>query len=423
MKKFSEREAAVFALKEITEVGAYSNEALRRFLGTQGHFERVQKAFVTEIVAGCVRNLLLIDHIIGNFSKTPVKKLKPMVLGILRVSVYQLKFMDKVPTFAVCNEAVEMTKKHGLSGLSGFVNGVLRNIARAEIAEPEDLSIRYSVQPWIVEHFVGELGESAAVQVLESMMKPPVISICVNTLKTTVDELIEILVSEGVMVQRGNLEGSLMVSKTSDIAALQSFKDGLYHVMDEGAMLAVHAAAPPANARIIDLCAAPGGKAFLAAYMAGAGAEILACDVHAHKIKLLEQGAARLGLANVKTALHDARIFRPELEETADLVIADVPCSGLGTLRKRPDLKLNKQPESMETLAGLAREIIKNSWRYVKIGGRLLFSTCTISNVENMDNFEWIKANLPFKAVESKMILPSDFDSDGFFIAVLERVE
>jgi 16S rRNA (cytosine967-C5)-methyltransferase len=440
MKKNSEREVAVAALREILESRAYSNLALRRILAENGHLGRVQRAFVTEIVAGCVRNLFYIDHIIANFSKTPLKKIKPQILNILRISVYQMKFMDKVPIFAICDEAVKMAKSQAFGGLSGFVNSLLRNIARNETPAPKDLSIRYSTQNWIVRHFIDELGESGAKSLLTSIMQPPAITLCVNTLKVTTSDLAGILAAEGVEVAPATVANALKIAKTADISTLDSFKQGLYHIMDEAAMLAVQIAAPPENARIIDLCAAPGGKTFAAAYLAGVGAKIVANDIHPHKIKLLEDGVARLGLKNVEARLADAKIHRPELANWADLLIVDAPCSGLGTLRRRPDLKLFKEPESPETLALLAREFIKNSWQYVKIGGRILFCTCTISKIENIDNFNWIKANLPFKPVDffdkipqpldyptakfgHIQILPQNFDTDGFFISLLERVE
>ena len=418
----TEREVAVIALRQIVEEKAYSNIALRRILADYGHFSRTQRAFVTEIVNGCIRNLFLIDHTIADSSSVPIRKMKPLILNILRISTYQFMFMDKVPTHAVVDEAVKIAKKHGLSGLAGFVNAVLRTISQGKNKIPTDLSIRYSVQPWIVHHLINEIGLEATKSLLENIMKPPIVTLCVNTLKVTVDELIEILSQEGVDATA--CKNGVRASKISDITALPSFQSGLYHVMDESAMMALKLASPPPNANIIDVCAAPGGKAFMAAYMAGQEASILATDLYPHKIKLLNDGAKRLGLTNVTTKIADARIFCPNLADTADLLIVDAPCSGLGTMRKRPDIKLFKQPESLEALALLTREIIEASWRYVKVGGRMLFCTCTISKVENIDNFNWIVSNLPFKPVcEPVQILPQDFDSDGFFIAVLERVE
>jgi 16S rRNA (cytosine967-C5)-methyltransferase len=441
----TEREIAVSALLEILEKGAYSNLVLREILARQAHLSRIQKAFVTEIVAGCIRNLFLLDHIIESFSSAPLKKIKPPILCILRISVYQLKFMDKVPVFAICDEAVKITRKLGFGGLSGFVNGVLRSIARdvsgGSVNMPDCLSKRYSVQEWIVRHFYDELGLETTLELLKAIMEPPDVAVCINTTKTTSLELTEILSNEGIIVSDTFLPNVLKISKTSDMSALESFRQGLYHVMDLSAVLAMLCAFNSPK-RIIDLCAAPGGKTFLSAYLTGGKAEILARDIYPHKIKLIEAGAKRLGLKNIKAELADGRVFCKELEETADLVILDAPCSGLGTLRKRPDIKIGKQEDSIENLAKMSREIFEGSWRYVKVGGRLVFATCTISNAENLDNFKWFLNNFPFVAVDFKdklsefmdfrmfhvehlgclQILPQDFGGDGFFIGVLERV-
>lgn len=448
VKEMNEREVAVLVLGEVLGQGAYSNVALRRVLGEQGHFSRVQRAFVTEVVSGTLRNLLLIDHIIGGFSKMPIAKMKPVITNVLRISVYQLKFMDKVPPSAVCNEAVKMVKQQGFGGLSGFVNGVLRNILRngtdVAIAGIEEdatahLSLKFSTQPWIVRHFLDEIGIDATRELLENIMQPPEITICVNSAKTTTQELAGILSSEGVGVSPALLPNMLRITKISDLAGLQSFKNGLYHVMDTAAALAVHCVGIAEGVSIIDLCAAPGGKTFLAAYLAGKEAKILARDVHKHKIGLLKDGAKRLGLKNIEIALGDAKVFESTLEETADLLILDMPCSGLGTLRRKADIKLVKQQESLEALAEISREILTASWKYVKKGGKMLFCTCTIGRAENIDNLNWILKNLPFKTVDfyeklpQKLngetarngylqLLPQDLNADGFFIAVLERI-
>jgi len=445
----SEREVAFATLKEILDGDAYTNVALRRVLATQTHLNPTQRAFVTELVSGVMRNLLLLDHTISAFSKTPINRMKPAILHILRMSVYQIKFMSKVPTHSACDEAVKMAKKMGLGGLSGFVNGVLRNVARSEGLPPLPcekadltayLSVKHSTQPWIVQHFLDELGANDTKVMLENVGNPPKITVCVNTNKTTVGDLTRILEVEGVTVTPATLPNMLTLSKTADIAGLPSFKQGLYHVMDEAAALAIRCVKPALDAQIIDLCAAPGGKSFLSAYLAGQTAKILACDIHDHKIKLLQDGAKRLGIENFTAEQADARKHRPELVNTADLMILDMPCSGLGTLRRKPDIKLNKQPESIADLAVLSREIVTASWQYVKVGGKILFSTCTIANAENIDNFKWMLENFPLKPVDISPNLPSEVDfatakqgyiqllpqnlnTDGFFIAVLERVE
>ncbi|MCL2575020.1 MAG: 16S rRNA (cytosine(967)-C(5))-methyltransferase RsmB [Defluviitaleaceae bacterium] len=447
-KEINEREVAVLVLGEVIDGRAYSNVALRRFLAVQGHFSRGQKAFVTEVVSGTLRNLLLIDHIIGSFSKTPIKRMKPVIVNILRSAVYQLKFMNEQPVFAICNEAVEMAKIQGFGGLSGFVNGVLRNIARSGdigiIGIDKDvvahLSLKFSTQDWIVRHFLDELGLEKTQALLENIMQPPEINICVNTIKTTTADLLRILEDEGVEVSAGILPNTLKLSKTSDLSGLQSFKSGLYHIMDTAAALAVRCTGIADNAHIIDLCAAPGGKVFLAAYSAGDKAKIVARDVHPHKIKLLKDGAKRLGLGNLTAELGDARVFDERLENTADLLILDMPCSGLGTLRRKADIKLNKTADSLDVLAEISREILITAHRYVKIGGKMLFCTCTISRAENEDNFNWILKNLPFRAVDFSdklpqnwgvktakdgflQVLPQEYGTDGFFISVLERIK
>ncbi|MCL2376590.1 MAG: 16S rRNA (cytosine(967)-C(5))-methyltransferase RsmB [Defluviitaleaceae bacterium] len=435
-----EREVAVRGLVEVFEKKSYSNVAMRRILARCGHFNRTQKAFVTEIMSGCIRNLMQIDYIIGSFSYTPVAKMKPSIANILRISVYQMKFMDKVPTFAICSEAVNLAKKMGFARLSGFVNGVLRNIARNldGFALPDFLHVKYSCSRWIVEHFVDELGRDAAEALLESVCKPPDVTLCVNTNRISTDELIEVLAEEGVSATPGNLaKNALAVSKTSDMAALPSFQKGYYHVMDQAAMLAIQAAAPAENTRIIDVCAAPGGKSFMAAYLAP-GAKITSRDIHDFKLNMLKEGAERLGLSGISVEKWDATVIDEGLRNSADLVIIDAPCSGLGTLCRRPDVKLFKEQQSIGGLVDLQRRILESAWQYVKPGGKLLYSTCTISSKENIDNMRWFLNSFPFKPVDFSanvpdipefatardgyvQVLPQYFDTDGFFIAIFER--
>jgi len=439
--KNSERQIAFLALWDITHNGGYTNIVLRRVLADNPHLNRVQKAFVTEVVSGTIRNIMLLDHIIAHHSKSPLKKIKPKILNILRMSVYQLKFMDKVPVFAICNEAVKLTKKCGLAPLAGFVNGILRNIKPLdEIPMPsiesepiEHLALKYSTQHWIVKHFMEELGLDEAASVLETSSKGASnITLCVNTLKTTPQELQNTLESEGVVVSSTSLPNVLQISKTSDISQLTSFKAGLYHIMDFSAVMATYIALPNKKSKIIDICAAPGGKSFALAY---GGHNVLARDVHPHKIKLLSEGIARLGLDGVATQLACGTVFDKALEATADLLVIDAPCSGLGTLGRKADIKIRKEEESLKALAQLTKEIIQSSYKYLKVGGKMLFCTCTISKAENIDNFNWILENLPFKPVDFSdklaldaakegyvQILPRHFNSEGFFISLLERV-
>jgi len=443
----AEREIALKGLMEILAKKSYSNVALRRILAEHTHMNKHQKAFITEIITGCIRNLTYLDYIIDNFSNTPIAKINENILNILRISVYQMRFMDRVPVFAICDEAVKLAKSIGPARLSSFVNGVLRNTARKP-EEPvlpdykEDLasflSIKYSCSLWIIRHFLEELGEEPAVRLLEASSKPPGISLSVNTNRISADELQKSLEQEGLEVDAGKLtKNALRISKTSDISALPSFKNGFYHIMDEAAMMAVCWAATGTESRILDLCAAPGGKSFLASYLAP-GAKILSCDIHEFKLRQLKESAERLGLDCVEIRKNDASKHNDDLGSGWDLVIVDAPCSGLGTLSRRPDIKHNKAKESIKELAELQRQILAASWEYVAPGGKLVYSTCTISKAENIDNRNWFLENFPFKPADFSMtaskpefstaaegyvqILPQHYNTDGFFIAIFERV-
>ena len=442
-----EREIAVKALMEITVDGAYSNLALRRVLAAHPDLSRVQKAFVTELVTGCVRNLIHIDYLIDKISSTATTKMKPSILCILRISVYQMLYMNKTPAFAICNEAVNLAKRIGPTKLAGFVNGVLRNIHRnlfdllnidGDVAE--QLSIKYSCARWIVEHFIDELGLEVAVATIEAAQIPPRITLCVNTNRISKTELKDLLTHEGLDVCDGNLvECCLSVSKTSDITALQSFKKGFFHIIDEAAVLAVKCAMP-ISGRVIDLCAAPGGKSFAVASLTSADS-ILARDIYPHKLDLIRNGAKRLGHDHIKISHGDATLIDASLRQTADLLIVDAPCSGLGTLGKRPDIKLErrKSKDDLAQLVNLQRQILSASWDYVKPGGKLLYATCTISDTENINNRNWLLDNFPFKPVDFSyhmpdfagfktacegyiQVMPQDYNTDGFFVAVFERV-
>ena len=448
MNTVSEREIAVRGLIEILDNDAYGNLALREILGRYEDLSRVQRAFITEVINGCIRHLIQLDYIIDTISSTPTKKMKPLILNIMRVSVYQMKFMDKVPVFAICDEAVKLARKFGYAKLSGFVNGVLRNVYRGlDIFLPpaleedaiEHMRVKFSCQQWIAEHFVREIGLESTVALLESVSKPPQVTILANTKQIALDDLQEILAKEGIVVNKGKLaKNALILSKTANISALPSFLSGYYHVMDESAAFAVNCVEIAPNSRIIDLCAAPGGKTFAAAY-ASPDASILSHDIHKFKLNLIKLGAKRLGLDNIEVWSGDATKFDVKLASTADLVIVDAPCSGLGTLRRRPDIKLKKTSESIKELADLQRRILAVAWQYVKPGGKLLYSTCTISSAENIDNVNWLLNTFPLKSVDFSgkvpdvphfstardgyiQILPQYFGTDGFFISVFERV-
>lgn len=440
----NERETAAEVLISILDKKAYNNIALKTTLDAS-NLNSLQRAFVTELVNGTLRNLILLDYVISCFSKTPIKKLRPLILNILRISVYQILFLDKTPESAVCNEAVKIVKKRGFKQLSGFVNAVLRNIVRNKdnISYPaentsEYLSIRYSYPIQLIEYWLKELNYEQIEQLCISSAEPPDISACVNTIKTEPQALKTMLESENIAVfDSAILElSALRLSKTGDLSKSQAYNDGLFHVMDESAMLAVKALNPMPNERILDVCAAPGGKSFLCAYMMKNSGAIHARDIYKHKLELINSGAQRLGISIITTDIHDAAVVS-DIEAVYDKVIIDAPCSGLGLTRKKPDIKYNKKAEDIAALAQLQRDILKASSAYVKTGGTLVYCTCTISSKENLDNVEWfcnnfnykldslvpyIKAEIPGRERGYIQILPQMFGTDGFFIARMIKI-
>ena len=426
----NERKIAIHGLMKITKEKLYSNIAINRVLGQHQNLEPMQKAFITDTLNGCLRNLLFIDNILKKCLTKPLNKLTPFILANLRVAVYQIYFMDRVPAFAICNEAVNLTKKEGLANLSSFVNGVLRNILRNQegfadlsyiTSDVDRLSIQYSYTPWIITHFLNELGVDSTIKLLETNAKPPKVSIYTNTNKINKTNLMAILNNEGVVVQESDfMPNSLKISNTGDITQLSSFKSGLYHIIDESSVYAISRLQPKKGDRVLDLCAAPGGKSFLMAYLMNNEGEIIASDIHEHKIKLLKDGISRLGLSIIKPQLANALEYNPTYEGVFDIVILDAPCSGLGIIRKKPDIKLFKE-DNIKELAQLQKDMLKVAYKYLKPSGKLLYSTCTISKSENEDNIDWATKNLPLQLLEHNQILPQHYGTDGFFVSILQR--
>ncbi len=444
MHKANERETAVFILMDITKENLYNNIILRKTLEGNPQLSTVQKAFITEMVNGTLRNLILIDYMINQISKTQTTKMKPFILNTLRISVYQIKFMDKVPESAICNEAVLLVKKHGFTSLSGFVNGVVRNMIRninvLKFPDPSNkikyLSTMYSYPEWIIKLWLAEYNFHEVENICKKQLESPKVTVCVNSLKTDKNTLKNIFESEGIDVTEG-LYGhdSLVLTRTSNIGKLKSFEEGLFHVQDQSSMLAVAVLDPKEGQSILDVCSAPGGKSFCASYKMNNKGEILARDVHEHKINLIEESIKRLGIEIIKTELKDAL---EEMDEQFDAVLVDAPCSGLGLLQKKPDIKYNKSEKDIKELVILQRKILEATAKKVKVGGTLVYSTCTISKVENIENVNWFVENFPYEledvtpylpaeiAEDTKeqgyvQLLPQKHNIDGFFIARMKR--
>lgn len=444
-----EREIALYAIIDILNDKAYNNIILRKTLSKNKHLSIVQRAFITELVNGTLRNMINIDYIISIYSKTPLKKMKPLILNNIRISVYQIMYMDKVPDSAACNEAVELCKKRGFGTLGGFINGVLRNIARNKnnIKYPdfkekplEFLSVKYSYPLWILEYWQQEFSVEDMEKICISNRKPPMVSACVNTVYFKIDDVKRTLSEEDcIAVTDGIFEkNSVVLSKTSDITETKAFKNGMFHIMDESSMLSVDILDPKQGATVMDICSAPGGKTFYCAYKMKNKGKIISRDIYGHKLDLINEGINRLRLTAIKTQLFDAEKVDENYIGAADYVLVDAPCSGLGLARKKPDIKYNKTMEDIESLAELQRRILAAAAGYVKTGGILVYSTCTISKKENLDNAKWFSQNFDFEfeditpCLPEKIscatakngyiqILPGDYGTDGFFIAKFKR--
>ena len=424
------RRIAFDVLFRIEKDNAYSNLTLDGVLPSSGLDTR-DKAFVSALVYGVIERKLTLDYQLASCLDKPLKKLKPQVLVILRLGVYQLFFMDKVPESAAVNESVKLTKECGCSFASSLVNAVLRKCAKSGLKLPSEdspdyMSIKYSCPKPLLNKWITEYGLEDTAALLSSSVGANDTVIRVNTVKTCTDELRSLLENESVTVLDGYTENSLILKNYGELEQLESFRNGLFHVQDTASQLCVKALSPQPGQTVYDVCSAPGGKAFTAAQMMNNSGKVLAFDIYEHRVKLISDGAKRLGLSIVVPSLGDAAVFNPSLEK-ADRVLCDVPCSGLGIIRRKPEIKY-KSPESLENLPEIQLQILRTACEYLKVGGRLVYSTCTLNKSENEDIVNrFLSENKSFALVcdgESgamTTLMPHKNNSDGFFIAVLER--
>lgn len=433
------RELILGILMEVTKENAYSHLVIRSVLEKYQYLDKKERAFITRVAEGTIQYMIELDYIINQFSKVKVNKMKPVIRNILRMSVYQLKYMDAVPASAACNEAVKLARKKGFGSLSGFVNGVLRNVSRNlelitypdEALEPvKALSVRYSMPEWMVEQWLSEYGKERTVDMLLAFLTEAPITIRTNQNKITPAKLRERLEAEGVTVM--SLDGekypklsyAFAISGFDYLNGLSSFQEGLFYVQDISSMMVAEYAAPKKGDFCIDVCAAPGGKSIhLAEKLAGTG-HVEARDLTEYKVGLIEDNIARHQLSNITAKQQDATVCDEESVGKADILIADLPCSGLGVLRKKTDIKYRMSSGQQQELAALQRQILDAVHAYVKPGGMLIYSTCTIHRSENEENVAWFVEKYPeFEIVEMKQMFPEETLGDGFFIAKLVRTE
>lgn len=435
----SARETAVLTLAACERQGAWSDGRLKHAIRENG-LDRRDGALCARLCYGVLQNKLLLDWRLGRVCSMRLEKLEVRVLCDLRVAAYQLLFLDKIPPSAAVNEAVELAKKHSRNPrAAGLVNGVLRALLREEAPEVrgkdelETLSIRYSHPRWLVEEFISQLGLEGAQALLEADNEQPPTTAQVNRLSATPEQLESELRSAGAEVRPHPwLEGCLLLTGTGDLEGLDAFQRGEFYVQDAASRLAVLAAGLRPGQRVLDCCAAPGGKSFAAAILMENRGELISCDVHPHKVKLLEAGRDRLGLTMIKPTLQNAAQTREDWMDGFDAVLADVPCSGLGIIRKKPDIRY-KDPEPLKGLPRVQRSILDNCARYVRPGGVLLYFTCTLLRRENDEVADGFLADHPDFAPEPFALphlgeqpgrvtfWPHIHGTDGFFAAKLRR--
>lgn len=435
------REAALEALEKCRRDGAWSGAAIDNVIKKAGLHGR-EAALASCLSLGVLQNDSLCDFYIGAYCTQSVKKLEPKLRDILRLGVYQIVFLDKIPPRAAVNESVKLCRSCGLDRAAGLVNAVLRRVCenRASLPEipnagsAEHLSIKYSHPLWLVERLIAERGYEFTESFLRGCNTPPGLDIQVNTLKVGVNDYVRALARSDIAYSLCDFPSGCITLPGGSVTVLPGFDEGLFYVQDRAARMAVEIAAPEAGMRVLDACSAPGGKAFSAAVRMENRGEILACDIHEKKLALIRRGAERLGIDIIKTEARDARRADTSLEGAFDVVIADVPCSGIGVIRKKPEIRCKAESEIAQ-LPSIQRDILSSLARCVKPGGTLLYSTCTVLKCENeavvgsflesCDNYRLEPFVIGAERVENGMrtFFPNTDGTDGFFAARLKRIK
>ncbi len=447
MMQKNPREIILDTLLDIDRHNIYSNTALHTALSSNQFMSKQDRSFISRMTEGVTEQRIRLDYIINQFSKTKVHKCKPLIRCVLRMGVYEIYYMDSIPQEATCNECVKLVSKRGFNGLKGFVNGVLRNICRRkdDVHFPERsdglekyYSVKYSISEAVADVLLHTYDEETVVSILESGYEKRGTSIRVNTNRISVEAYKKQLEDIGIRVKNGAYnDTSLMIENYDYVRKIPGFFDGFFAVQDESSCLAVKAAGIKEGQTVLDVCAAPGGKTMYAAELTGESGIVLSRDISDEKTELIEENAERMGYHNIKIMVYDALKPDKDLTEKMDVVLCDLPCSGLGIMGRKNDIKYNVTKEKIAELAAMQRHILENASGYVKPGGVLVYSTCTITRQENEDNVKWFTDNHHFvldslvpympevlhdKAEKGYMTLLQGVDSsDGFFIARFVR--
>lgn len=437
MERHTARDVALRALVTCEKQGAWSDGFLKKELGGAGLDGR-DAALATRLCFGVLQNRMLLDFWLGELSTVPLVKMEPAVRGALRLGAYQILWLDRVPDYAAVNQAVEQARHHSRNPRSaGLVNGILRSFIRqkASLPEPPDLSTQYSHPQWLVDTFSRRLPPEEVEALLKADNGEPPTCAQINACKVNMPVVFDALQQEGMKVQTHPwLPDCLLLEDIGNLEQSPAFQKGWFYVQDAAAKLAVLAAAPKPNMQVLDACAAPGGKSFAAAIAMGNHGQLISCDIHPHKQVLIQRGADRLGLNIIQPEVLDSKVCKAEFLDGFDLVIADVPCSGLGIIRKKPDIRY-KDPKPLAGLPKVQGAILDNVSRYVKPGGVLLYATCTLLERENEDvvrdfldrrhdfTLESFQLPEPFCRCQDGWVTwwPHRHGTDGFFFAKLRR--
>lgn len=458
-KKKNSRELALDIVNEVLEENKLSHLVIRQTLDMFGYSEEdnVEKSFITRLSQGTIERKITLDYIINLYSKTKTEKMKPFIRGLLRISVYQIMFMDSIPDSAACNEAVKLAKKRGFFNLAPFVNGVLRNVSRgkADIQYPNEekepfkaMSVRYSIPEWLIKLLIEEQGQDVTRDILENLFEDREedrtgsrgsLSVRVNRSKTSVEEAIQCLTGEQVEVSRTALASDMLdIRDYGAVHQLKAFRQGMIQVQDISSALVGQISGVKKGNIVMDMCAAPGGKTIhFADLLAGSG-QVISGDVSENKVALIRENINRCGFENVKLQVWDSTVPEEKYFNSADIVLADVPCSGLGVLKHKSDIKYRLCKEDITELANISQKILKCAVQYLKYDGTLLFSTCTMTKTENEDIRNWLLAQFDLEPVSIIPYLSDDIlnignnretaeqgylklfiskDYDGFFMA------
>lgn len=417
------RKTALKALLEVRE-SAYSNITLNKFL-KEADLSAADKALTTAIFYGVLDRTITLDYVLSKYIKTPLKKVSPIAIEVLRIALYQIMYMDKIPNSAAVNEAVKIIKNSKQKYLSGFVNAVLRNILRDETKLPDgtdvtSLSFKYSCPECIIDSFITDYGINDTICLLESSLQAPSVTLRANTLKTNAVGLSQILLQEGISVKSLNLENALQVVGGIDITKSKAYRDGMFHVQDIASQTVVSILAPKQNETVLDVCAAPGGKTFtMAQYMENTG-QIVACDLYSKRVELIRKGANRLGIKNINVMQNDATIKNEALGQF-DAILCDVLCSGLGVIRRKPEIKY-KDLSQYNDITSIQSQILENADFYLKENGRILYSTCTLRKCENESIIQrFLDKHPQYELKYQHTFMPHIDGGDGFYCALLQK--